>query len=581
MMIKSVTLKNLKSIKNETFIFTPFDLLVGMNNCGKSTILQALAIWQYCVDEFRRNKRSGSRGIQIVLPNFTALPLPEFNLLWTDKLDRQYPQKGEKKKQEFIYIEVFVRWNPPGGKEEEFGVHLRYQSPQSVYATPREGWPKFNELDENKKLPRLVYVPPFSGLEPFEEWRDDSILRKQVGKAQPGSVLRNLLYRVVDRLDTGKTGNAVPLNPRKNKEWKEINQVIKRLFSIDIQPPDYEKGIDTQITCNYKQGKKKFDIIAGGSGFHQMVTILAFMYGYEGVTTLLFDEPDAHMHANLQREMLDFLKRQSEKRNIQFIIATHAEELIKGVEPTKIISVLKTKPGRVETTPRIITALSDVSNLEITWAKASPFILYVEGESDERILRAWAQVLEKEKILNKFYTRPMGGGSKKQMKEEADKHFEGLRQIVPNVKRIMLFDYDSADDAFHPEAKNKTLHEWKRKNIENYLLVKDAWHRAAADPIEYNLFAPKVGEAIDNFFDSENLTLPKKASWKTLNANVFKVVDGKKILFENEDSLFQKLKQVAPGLNFNKETITLHMLESEIHEDVTSFFEKLESIAKE
>jgi len=146
-------------------------------------------------------------------------------------------------------------------------------------------------------------------------------------------------------------------------EWEEIKGIIDRLFSIDIEPPEYQKGVDTQITCNYRQGKKKFDIIAGGSGFHQMVTLLAFMYGYEGVTTILFDEPDAHMHVNLQREMLEFLKSRSGEKNIQFIIATHAEELIKGVNPTSIISILKTKPERTDAKHKIITALSDVSNL--------------------------------------------------------------------------------------------------------------------------------------------------------------------------------------------------------------------------
>ena len=35
----------------------------------------------------------------------------------------------------------------------------------------------------------------------------------------------------------------------------------------------------------------------------------------------------------------------------------------------------------------------------------------------------------------------------------------------------MLFDYDDSDSAFHPEEDNPALAEWKRKNIENYLLV--------------------------------------------------------------------------------------------------------------
>lgn len=226
---------------------------------------------------------------------------------------------------------------------------------------------------------------------------------------------------------------------------------------------------------------------------------------------------------------MDFFKQQSMRRNIQFVIATHAEELIQGVAPTSIVSILKTKPERVEAIPKIITALSNVNNIEITKTTESPFILYLEGESDERILRAWAQVLKKGDSLNKFFIRPMGGGSKKQMKEDADRHFDGLRQIVPHVKRIMLFDYDSDDEAFNLKSDNEALYEWKRKNIENYLIVREPWHRTANKNMGYDLFFSKLKQVIDEFFDSQNLMLPKNAEWKTVEANIFKVVAGKKI----------------------------------------------------
>ncbi len=90
-MISRLTLRNFKSVGEQVYDFTQFDLLVGRNNSGKSTVLQALAIWQFCVDEFHRSKRRGSKGIQVVLPNFTALPVPEFNLLWKDKTARHWP----------------------------------------------------------------------------------------------------------------------------------------------------------------------------------------------------------------------------------------------------------------------------------------------------------------------------------------------------------------------------------------------------------------------------------------------------------------------------------------------------------
>src|SRR6266568_977763 len=208
-MITRLTLRNFKSVGEQTYDFTRFDLLVGRNNCGKSTLLQALAIWQYCVEEFHRSKRSGSKGIQVVLPNFTALPVPEFNLLWKDRTDRAYPVENGKKKQEFILIEILVEWRTATGSTDEFGVELRYHSPQTIDAIPIGGWSKFRSCEQQDALPKIAYVPPFSGLEPTEKWLDISPIRQQVGKGQPGSVLRNLLLRVCPTPSRGADGRIV------------------------------------------------------------------------------------------------------------------------------------------------------------------------------------------------------------------------------------------------------------------------------------------------------------------------------------------------------------------------------------
>ena len=370
-MITKLTLRNFKSIKEETYDFTSLDLFVGWNNSGKSTVLQSLAIWQFCVDEFRRSKRAGKKGIQVILPNFTALPVPVFNLLWHNKTDRKYPEnpdKPDKKLQQFITIDIELTWRAKDGAEHTFGVALRYHSAQTVYAIPKTDWNTFRKLDQESELPIVAYVPPFSGLEPQEERRDDAPLRKQIGKAQPGSVLRNLLLRVTTAADNKNKGPS---------DWQEIVDVVKRWFSVDMLKPRYEDGKDTFITCEYKQKGETYDIIAGGSGFHQTITLLAFLYGYHP-TTILLDEPDANLHVNLQREILDYFKAKSQERGVQFLIATHAEEFIKGVSTQQIVSLLSQKPHRILSTPPVLKAMADLSNMEITRLRESPIIVYVE-----------------------------------------------------------------------------------------------------------------------------------------------------------------------------------------------------------
>jgi len=174
--------------------------------------------------------------------------------------------------------------------------------------------------------------------------------------------------------------------------------------------------------------------------------------------------------------------------------------------------------------------------------------------------------------------KAMGGGGKKNMKDRADQHFEALQQIVPNVARLMLFDFDDSDDAFHPAPGNLVLAEWKRKNIENYLLVPDAWKRTALRQLRLpddDLFAQATLKLIDGFFIDQNLTLPPGRTWRSVTANVFSVVDGKKILFENADGLFHRLRQGDPPLQLLREEVALTMTAGEIHDDVYEFIAKL------
>ena len=88
----------------------------------------------------------------------------------------------------------------------------------------------------------------------------------------------------------------------------------------------------------------------------------------------------------------------------------------------------------------------------------------------------------------------------------------------------MLFDFDSHDEAFHSRADNPSLAEWRRKNIENYLLVMPAWRRAVAQTLQIggdDLFAASVMQSVDQFFADENLTLPKGKNWRDISANIF------------------------------------------------------------
>ena len=180
--------------------------------------------------------------------------------------------------------------------------------------------------------------------------------------------------------------------------------------------------------------------------------------------------------------------------------------------------------------------------------------------------------------MDKICFKTMGGGGKKNMKARADAHFMALQQIVPGVARLMLFDFDDDSVAFHPKSNNAVLAEWKRKNIENSLLVPDVWRRAALQQLQLaadDLFAQTTLKIIDDFFIDQNLTLPPGRTWRLVSANIFSVVNGKNILFENPDSLFQQLRATEPAVKLIREAVALCMTAADIHDDVQAFRAKV------
>jgi len=56
-------------------------------------------------------------------------------------------------------------------------------------------------------------------------------------------------------------------------------------------------------------------------------------------------------------------------------------------------------------------------------------------------------------------------------------------------------------------------------------------------------------------------------------------VDGKRLLFENDDSLFHRLRNGSPSIELIRENVAMSMDPDEIHEDVHNFIGKLAALA--
>ncbi len=204
-----------------------------------------------------------------------------------------------------IEIQVDAGWT--------VAMELRYDSTEQMSVRP-------TAATSPTSLPQArlaaVYIPPMTGLAAEEPlYARPDFLDSRLGQGRPGEILRNLLTKAREQ------GEA----------WRELEASIHRLFGYEILPPDDSGPL---ILAEYRAAPDgpRLDIASAGSGFQQILMLLTLLLTRPGAT-LLFDEPDAHLHVILQDAIYSELRAYAAKSSSQLILATHSEVIIDAVDP--------------------------------------------------------------------------------------------------------------------------------------------------------------------------------------------------------------------------------------------------------
>jgi predicted ATPase len=475
-MITKLRVENFKRFSREEFDLDDSIVLAGPNNSGKSTLLQALATWAMALDRWRQAKgRTGKArqraGIPLTRKDFTALPLREFDLLWNDRSTALNKDElgPEQKPGEPRLIHIAVTGSTAFQRNDDWSLtmELRYQGPEQIYVKPI---PSESDVPKGALDLTVVHCPPFSGIGSEEKRMDRGAQNLEIGRGKPGDIIRNLLLEVFQQ----------------DSDWNSLVADIEELFHIRILDPVYDESFTPFILCEYlpgipkgkgKNGLSALDIASGGSGLLQVLILLSYFYA-RPASVLLLDEPDAHLHVILQRQIYDRLRSVASKRECQLIVATHSEVILDGTSPARVVSFLG-KPHKLvrdDQRDQVREAMKRLTTLDLLNAEQRRQVLYCEGESDFKILEAWARVMNHRAL--RFFETPFFHSNEGRNPREARAHLFALRAIHPDLQGLLLLDGDNRDFPLHEiEAQGLTIHRWTRYEIENYLLVPSAIHR--------------------------------------------------------------------------------------------------------
>lgn len=499
-MIQRVTIRKFKRFRAQTFELAESVVLAGPNNAGKSTLLQAIATWKLGLDRWLVQREGGRAvrrsGVAITRADFTAVPLREMNLLWEGrKVTGPRGMSGTRR-----LIEIVVEGGA-GGEEWTCGIEFQYSNPEVVHVRPLRA----KELDPAaiRAFPPpaaraldIVHVPPLAGIERDEPRRDRGMQDLLVGQGRPGEILRNLLWEISENSEA---------------DWRRLAEHIRILFQIEVRTPSYAPA-QPYIVCEYREpGRDRpLDLSNAGSGTLQVLLLLAFLYARPAAVILL-DEPDAHQHVILQRLVYDLIRKVARERGGQVLIATHSEVVLDATEPTRVLGFFGESPRPLVSEvqrDQLREALKRLTTTDLLLGREVGAVLYVESETDERILGEWARMLDHpaQSFFERPFVRSLGGRSLR----EAREHFFAMQAAFPGLPGLCLLDGDNRDE---PDAETTrtglVVLRWRRYEIENYLLQPEAIKRFANFPLVEEAFWRQVPHGTDLFGDHVSLVRVK------------------------------------------------------------------------
>lgn len=489
-MLTKLTLRNFKRWDEAEIELGNPVVFVGPNDSGKTSALQALALWDLGLRRWieRRGLTAPPQrsGVTVNRRDLVAMPVPSARQLWRElgvRVTSRDPAGAQQT--ENIRIDIVVdgidsspaidhrptessggngnrpvEWHLRGSAEPEqpatpwsCGLEFDFANPESFYCRPLRLQP-----DGGRRMPvptaalrsRVALLGPMSGLAANERRLEIGAVNVLVGEGRTAEVLRNLCYEVF-------------LQSNGPWRWEQLSKRIAELFGARLDEPRHipDRG-EIELTYRTRDGSS-LDLTSAGRGMQQTLLLLTFLELNPGSVVLL-DEPDAHLEILRQRQAFELLSDAAAERGTQVIVASHSEVILNEAAERATVVAFVGAPHPLNKSSEVLKALGEIGFEQYYLAEQIGFVLYLEGSTDLAMLRAFAARLDHPAaaLLERPFVRYVGNRA-----SDARRHFAGLREAKSDLVGYALFDRVEALASAPPLGLVERM--WRRREIENYL----------------------------------------------------------------------------------------------------------------
>jgi predicted ATP-dependent endonuclease of OLD family len=466
------------------------NILTGVNNSGKTTILEAISLWNEIFSHLiiKARKRDLNLGI------------------WSG--DYRFGKKGQNyidyrqinSVRSFGYRDIFynlnnratIRLSATIYVDETTQIEISFIMKEAngnnynVYLDNHDNFDfrAFNTIFRNP--PQCIgcyFSTPVAIISSSEEFAIAPKINEGIKVRQSSMYFRNRLF-----------------NLSKGDDFAEFKTNLSQILynepnCIDFNiHGDKSRDIYISIEVNIKNtGLRNISLL--GSGTIQIIEILLHLFeSKKELNIILLDEPDSHIHRDIQKRLLKFLKIS----DVQVFLTTHNESLIRSANPNNLFfvdeEVSSTTPtiiepiGKIKLPQRkigiesshhskIINQIGSETSLDILNALEADKIVFVEGVDDSEYIQKLIEVkrIDKECVFWSF------GGLDNLLSKI--KHYKEFFQSLGSNQSIwekcsIIIDADFMTDIQKEKLKNELENKlgisvfiWKSYTIEGTILL--------------------------------------------------------------------------------------------------------------
>lgn len=441
-----------KAFERFTLNLRHFNVLVGPNNAGKSTILAAFRILAAAMRKAQTKKPEMIRGPQGRTHghrvDLSAASVAEENIFFN--YDDSEPA--------IINFHLSNKASLTLYFPESGSCYLIPESTGRTPLTPSAFKAEFNAP--------IGFVPILGPVEHRERLYEKEAARLALFNYRAARNFRNIWFHYPERFN----------------EFREA--LINTWPGMDIEKPQMELSRDKPLLYMFcLENRVPRELFWSGFGFQVWCQMLTHLTQWKHASVFLIDEPDIYLHSDLQRQLIGILRTLGP----DIILATHSTEMITESETDDIVLInKKSKSSKRIQQPtqlnEIFKALGSSLNPVLTQLAKTKKVIFVEGE-DFRIISKIAKKIGCDTVSSRrdFAVIPIEGFAPERLKNLVA-GMEATLGSKLKVGAILDRDFRSSREITEISRDLSAICDFvqihNRKEIENYLLVPPAIDRA-------------------------------------------------------------------------------------------------------